>query len=259
MKNGKLKLIDTHAHVNLGDFEDDYKEVIKRSLDEDTAIINVGTDKESSEKAIKIAEEYPDSVFVAVGTHPNGNADFDYDYFLKLASGKKVVGIGETGLDYFRVGEQQERNKQKELFEKHVRLAVEINKPLIIHCREAHDDMLEILSAGRQKLKDKAGVMHFFTGTLEQAQKYIDLGFYVSFSGVVTFVKEYESVVKNIPMEKILVETDCPFATPIPHRGKKNEPSYVKYVAQKIAEIKGVNFDEVAEQTTKNARELFGI
>ena len=140
-------------------------------------------------------------------------------------------------------------------------LAKEANKPIIIHCRNAHDDLLKIL---RLAVKPPSGAMHFFTGNLEQAKRYINLGFYISFSGVITFSprKEdvagaYDEIIKNIPLEKILVETDCPYVAPVPHRGKRNEPQYVKYVAHKIAELRGMSFEEVAEQTTKNARELF--
>lgn len=253
------KLIDTHAHLNLGDFKNDYKEVIKRALDENIGVIIVGTNDEDSKKAVEISNEYESGVYSAVGQNPGVKEEFDYDYFLGLAKNEKVVAIGECGLEYFHIKDKSLQEKQKELFIKHIGLAREVSKPLIIHCRDAHDDMFELLQAISHKLQAKKGVMHFFTGTTEQAKKYIGLEFYISFSGVITFIKEYEAVVKNTPLEKILVETDCPFAAPIPYRGKRNEPRYVEYVARKIAEIKGLSFDEVAKQTTQNARELFGI
>mgnify|MGYP001576599501 FL=1 len=282
MENRNL-LIDTHAHVNFNDFKNDSKEVVRRALDEGVWMINVGAEKNTSERAVKMAEEYEESVYAAVGLHPshlieqyveyeeNGETvkykskpeEFDYDFYLNLAKNKKVVGIGECGLDYFRTADENFKQKQKETFIKHLELAKEVNKPIIIHCRDAHNDLLEIL---RLEVQLPSGVMHFFTGALEQAKKYIDLGFYVSFSGVVTFPPRkgetagaYDEIIKNIPLEKILIETDCPYVAPVPHRGKRNEPAYVKYVAHKIAELKGVSFGEVAEQTTKNARELFGI
>ena len=287
----KNLLIDTHAHVNFNDFKDDSKEVIKRALDENIWMINVGAESKTSERAVKMAEEYKDGVYAAVGLHPshlveqnveykeNGEIvkykskpeEFDYDFYLNLAKNKKVVGIGECGLDFHGVENQASeklkveslKERQKEIFIKHLELAKEVNKPIIIHCRDAHNDLLEIFNLA---VKPPSGVMHFFTGNLEQAKKYIELGFYISFSGVITFpprkgeiVGAYDEIIKNIPLEKILIETDCPYVAPVPHRGKRNEPQYVKYVAHKIAEIRGVSFEEVAEQTTKNAKKLFGI
>ena len=279
----KNLLIDTHAHVNFNDFKSDSEEVIKRALDENVWMINVGAESKTSERAMKMAEEYDEGVYAAVGLHPshlveqdveykeNGELikykskpeEFDYGFYLNLARNKKVVGIGECGLDYFRTSDESFKEKQKEIFIKHLELAKEVNKPIIIHCRDAHDDLLAIFNL---EAKLPSGVMHFFTGTLEQAKKYIELGFYISFSGVITFpplrrvgANAYNDVIKNIPLEKILVETDCPYVAPVPRRGKRNEPQYVKYVAQKIAELRGMSFEEVAEQTTKNARKLFGI
>ena len=279
----KNLLIDTHAHVNFNEFKDDYKETIKRALDENIWMINIGAESKTSERAVKMAEEYEDGVYAAVGLHPshlveqdveyeeNGEIvkykskpeEFDYNFYLNLDKNKKVVGIGECGLDYFRTSDESFKEKQKEIFIKHLELAKEVNKPIIIHCRDAHDDLLKI---PRLAVKPPSGGMHFFTGTLEQAKKYIELGFYISFSGVITFppikgeaVGAYDEIIKNIPLEKILVETDCPYVAPIPRRGKRNEPQYVKYVAQKIAELRGMSFEEVAEQTTINARKLFRI
>ncbi len=303
MKNQNL-IIDTHAHINFNDFKGDSKDVIKRALDSDVWMINVGAEKITSERAMNIAEEYKEGVYAAVGLHPshlveqdveyeeNGEPvkyrskpeEFDYDFYLNLAKNEKVVGIGECGLDYYHSPQSEIsrpqrqsvatagaanlknknwKEKQKEVFAKHLKLAKEVNKPIIIHCREAHDDLLEIL---RAEAKLPRGVMHFFTGTLEQAKKYIEFGFHVSFSGVITFpprrgeiVGAYDEIIKSIPLDRILAETDCPYVAPVPHRGKRNEPAYVKYIVKKIAEIKGVPFEKVAEQTTKNARELFGI
>ena len=179
---------------------------------------------------------------LAVYQHPGAKEEFDYDYFLNLVKKEKVVAIGECDLEYFSYQRQKLQEKQKNLFIQHIGLANEANKPLIIHCRDAHDDLLEIL---RLEAKLPSGVMHFFTGTLEQAKKYIELGFYISFSGVITFPSRkgetagaYDEIIKNIPLEKILIETDCPYVAPVPHRGKRNEPAYVKYVGSKIAELR---------------------
>lgn len=285
----KNLLIDTHAHVNFNDFKNDAKEVIKRALDENVWMINVGAERKTSERAVNMAEEYDEGVYAAVGLHPSHLVEqdveykesgelikykskpeeFDCNFYFNLAKNKKVVGIGECGLDYSRTSDEKSREKQKEVFIKHLELAKEVNKPIIIHCRDAHDDLLKIL-LNRQPATSMwqvdGGVMHFFTGTLEQAKKYIELGFYISFSGVITFplrkgetASAYDEIIKNIPSERILLETDCPYVAPVPHRGKRNEPAYVKYMAHKIAELKGVSFREMAEQTTRNARRLFGI
>jgi len=279
----KNLLIDAHAHVNFRDFKNDAKEVVKRALDENVWMINVGAESKTSERAVKMAEEYKEGVYSAIGLHPshlveqdveyeeNGEPirykskpeEFDYDFYLNLAKNKKVVGIGECGLDYSKTADEKAKEKQKEVFVKHLELAKEVSKPIIIHCRDAHNDLLEIL---RLEAELPSGVMHFFTGTLEQAKKYIELGFYISFSGVITFsprkgetVGAYDEIIKNIPLEKILIETDCPYVAPVPHRGKRNEPRFVRSVALKIAELRGVSFEDVAEQTTRNARKLFGI
>lgn len=278
MENKNL-LIDTHAHVNFRDFKNDAKEVIKRALDENVWMINIGAESKTSERAVKIAEEHKEGVYSAVGLHPshlieqeveyeeNGELikykskpeQFDYDFYLNLAKNKKVVGIGECGLDYFKIADENFKEKQKEVFIKHIDLANETGKPLIIHCREAHEDLLEIL---RAKTYLSRGVIHFFggPGSWENVQNYLDMGFYISLAGVITFSKySHAENIKHLPMERILTETDCPYVAPVPYRGKRNEPLYVKYTARKIAEIKGLSFEEVAKQTTKNARNLFKI
>lgn len=255
-------LFDSHTHVNFNDFDNDRDAVIKRCLDENIWMLNVGTDSEYSKKAVAIARAYPEGVYASVGIHPNdGKKAGEFLTIEELAKDEKVVAIGETGLDYFRIadGEERVKEKQKELFIKHIELAHKVKKPLIIHCRDAHDDLLELLKAKSYKLTASPGIMHFFTGTKEDAEKYLELGLYLSFSGVLTFTHDYDELVRWVPLEKILVETDAPFVAPAPHRGKRNEPSYVRYAAQRIAQIKGLSFEEVATQTTHNARELFGV
>ncbi len=250
-------LIDTHTHTNLGEFSEDYDKVIKRALDADIWIVNVGTDADTSQKAVKIAHQYPEGVYAACGLHPNDvSDDFDFELLEKFAKDEKVVGIGETGLDYFRTKEDEKKAKQIDFFMRHIQIAKKTDKALIVHCRDAHEDAVKILRANAEGVR---GVIHFFTGTLEQAKKYVDLGFYISFAGVITFARDYDEVIKYVPLDRMLIETDAPFVAPLPHRGKRNEPYNVKYTAEKLAEIKGMTFEDVAEQTTQNARELFKI
>jgi TatD DNase family protein len=278
-------LIDSHSHVNFNAFKEDHDEVIKRALDKNIWLINVGSQYSTSERAVKIAENYPNGVFAAVGLHPihleegmvdeeeaqfkTVQEDFILENYRLLARQSKVVAIGETGLDYYRLdvanrSEKEIKDRQKKVFREQLVLANELNLPLIFHCRgskenpeDAYKEMLEILS----EHKGLKGVIHCFGSTLEIAQKFIDLGFYIGFTGIITFEKaqKLQEVVKNLPLEKILVETDCPYLAPEPYRGKRNEPMYVEFVARKIAEIKGTDFDKVADVTTRNVKELFKI
>lgn len=260
-------LIDTHTHVNFDAFKDDCKEVIGRALAENIWLINVGSDFETSKRAVDIANEYKEGVYAAVGVHPTDTAGevFDEEKFLELAKNEKVVAIGECGLDFFSVESgivSEEKQRQRDLFIKHIELSKKVGKPLVIHCRDAHDDLLEVLNSKSYILNSPPGVMHFFggAGAWENVQKYLDMGFYISFSGVVTFPKySHSEDVKRLPLDRILIETDAPYVAPVPMRGKRNEPSYVKYTAQKIADIRGISLEELAEQTTQNARTLFGI
>ncbi len=268
-------LIDTHAHINFNAYKKNGDEVIKRALQNDVFLINVGSQYATSQRAVEYAKKYPEGVFAAVGLHPihtkgkkikeEINAwrnereaeEFDYEAYKKLAQEPKVVAIGEMGLDYYHLDKGQEEEQkilQKENFLKQLKLAQELNKPVIVHCREAHNDLIEILK--NYKL---AGVLHSFSGRWSQAQEYLEMGFYLGFNGIITFARDYDRVVAEAPLERLLVETDCPYLTPIPYRGKRNEPLYVKYVAEKIAELRGINFEEVAGVTTRNARELFGV
>ena len=250
-------LIDTHTHTNLDQFKDDYDEVIRRALDKDIWIINVGVDMESSQKAVQIAHSYEEGVYSACGLHPNDVFDeFDFSSLKKLVSDNKVVGIGETGLDYFRTEDEDKKIKQVEFFMKHIEIAKDLKKALIVHCRDAHKDAIKVLKANAEGVY---GVIHFFTGNLEDAKKYLDLGFFISFAGVITFTNDYNDVVKYVPLDRVLVETDAPFVSPAPNRGKRNEPANIFYTARRLAEIKGISEEEVFSQTTKNARNLFKI
>lgn len=271
-------LIDTHAHVNFLQYKNDGDEVVRRSLAEGTWLINVGSEKDTSRRAVEYAARYETGVFAAVGLHPlqlraqeieekyNGEIikftipaeEFNEEYYANLAGQEKVVAVGEIGLDYYRNAAAKEL--QKKVFLEQLKLAQKFNKPVIIHCREAHEDLQEIFKewtgAGRAL---PSGVLHSFSGTMAQAQEYLNMGFYLGFNGIITFARDYDEIVKNMPLDKILVETDCPYLTPVPLRGKRNEPSYVKHVAQKIAELRGISLEEVAEITTANAKKLFNL
>lgn len=276
-------LIDTHAHVNFNSFRSDSDEVIKRALDNNTWVINVGSQFSTSRRAVSIAENYEEGVYAAIGLHPihlvAANVDeedmqfesraeeFDYEAYRVLAQNKKVVAIGEIGLDYFHMKDRVKgevdkkkiikiKEKQKKVFVKQFELAQEFNLPVIVHCREAHDDLLEIIKNLRIHHPHAKGVIHCFDGDFETAKKYFDLGFMISFTGLVTFVKGYEWI-KKIPGDHFMIETDCPYLAPPPHRGERNEPVYVKYIAKKIAEIRGVGEEEVEKITTRNARKFF--
>lgn len=251
-------LFDSHVHVNFENFDDDRDAVIKRCLSDDIWMVNVGSDGVNSQKAVAIAHQYEQGVYASVGMHPNdSDASEDFSVIEDMVGDAKVVAIGETGLDYFRIADDEARIKerQQKLFMKHIALAKKTGKPIIVHARDSFKDTHALL----KQAGDVRGVMHFFCGTADEARAYCDLGFYISFSGVITFTRDYDDAVRAVPLERILVETDAPFVAPIPFRGKRNEPRYVEYAARKVAELKGISFEEVAEQTTKNARELLRI
>ena len=274
-------LIDAHCHLQFPAFDRDRDETIRRAFKNNIGIINAGANKESSKKAVELARKYPQGLWAAVGLHPTEKEVFDYEFFKKLALDKKVIAIGECGLDYYRIknNELGIRNLQKEVFIKHIELANELKKSLMIHCRsgeaeqvspqneagrDAFDDLIEILKTRLHydRAMDKKlapGVLHFFTGSLDDAKKLLAIGFYFTFGGLITFNRSFDEIIKFIPLERILLETDAPYVAPEPYRGKRNEPLYVIEIAKKIAEIKGISFNEAAVQTTKNALNLFKI
>ena len=249
-----MNLIDTHAHIYYDDYADRIDEVIKSATDNGVEkIISIGVDLKTSEQCIKLAEKYKE-VFATCGIHPHeaDKAPNRYTYELEdMYKEKKVVGVGEIGLDFFY--DISDRKVQRKVYHEQLELAADIDLPAVVHCRESDDDILH----GIQESSKGVGVIHCFASTLGFAEKIIDTGFHLSFTGLITFVKELEEVVKNIPLEKMMVETDSPYLTPKPHRGKKNEPSNVRYVAEKIAELKDITFEEVAESTTSTASNLF--
>jgi len=262
------RIIDTHCHIQTSQYDADRDEVIKRAQHTGTGIVIVGCDYMSSVAAIKIAENIGSGAWASVGLQPvDSRKEFDCSGLVQLGmSSSKVVAVGETGLDWhFLAGEddiQQEKGRQLKLFTDNISLAKELGKPLIIHSRDAHKDIVEILrqSYGQWNEGDQErGVLHCFTGTLDEARQYLKLGFLISFTGIITFAQQYDEVVREVPLEKLLIETDAPFLAPIPFRGKRNEPAYVEYVARRIAEIKECVIEKVEKQTTNNAKRLFQL
>ena len=255
------KIIDAHTHLESQFFGDYRNEALKRALDNEIFIINVGVDKKSSQEAIEIANQNSFGVWATVGQHPTENnspaGEFDYDFYKKLALEEKVVAIGECGLDYYRIKNDEDKKAQKGIFIQHIKLANEVNKPLMIHCRSAFDDLIEILKPNTQNLKPS--ILHFFTGTLENAKQLLEMGFYFTFGGLITFNRSFDEIIKFLPLDKILLETDAPFVAPIPYRGQKNEPFYIIEIAKKMAEIKGVSFKDICDQTTENVRVVFRL
>jgi TatD DNase family protein len=266
-----IKFFDAHCHLQLTQFDADREEVLARMQEREVGAIVVGTDFKTSREAIELAEQY-DFLWASVGLHPNDNIEeeFDVSNYKELAADPKVIAIGECGLDYFHfdkdadIAEQEEHQRTR--FVAQIDLAVEIGKPLIIHCRsslgteDAHDDLLAILAEQKEKHGEKIQpVMHFFTGSGELAQKYLDLGCCLSFPGPITYTDMYDDSIRIAPLDKILSETDSPFAAPVPHRGQRNEPAYVQEVVKKIASIKNLPVEEVKSQIILNSQRVFGI
>ncbi len=253
-----IEIIDTHCHLDMLAGDEELEPIIQSAYAAGVKqIITVGIDLKSSQKAVQYAEQYS-GVYATIGVHPHNVASITDAYLeqlIKLADHPKVVAYGEIGLDFVKLYAPVEI--QLEQFERQVELAKNIDLPLVIHDREAHDDILAIL---KKSLPFPAGgVMHCFSGNLNYAKKIFDLGFYISIPGVVTFNKAFElqKVVQNIPVSALLLETDAPFLAPVPMRGRKNKPDYVLYTAQKIAELQGMSLDEVARITSANAVKLF--
>lgn len=264
-----VPLTDTHTHLDFPHFDNDRERVIERAATAGVgAMVNVGADLASSRAAVALAEAYP-QVYAAVGVHPH-DAKIVTEEMLgeleALASHSRVVAIGEIGLDFYR--DLSPRGKQRQAFKQQLALASEVGKPVIIHDRQAHKEVMGILrhrvegghqpSAMSHKPK---GVLHCFSGDLAMAREAIEQGFYISIAGPVTFenARRLRELVRQLPLEKLLVETDCPYLTPHPHRGRRNEPAYVKLVAQEVAQIKGLSLEEVARITSDNAQALFAL
>jgi TatD DNase family protein len=253
-------LFDTHVHLNADQFEEDLEETIARAHEAGVKYMTVvGFDEKTIPKAMEITEKY-ENIYAAVGWHPVDAIDMteeDLEWIEELSQHPKVVAIGEMGLDYH--WDKSPKDVQKEVFRKQIRLAKKVKMPIIIHNREATDDIVEILK--EESAGDVGGIMHCYSGPVETAQACIDMNFMISLGGPVTFknAKLPKEVAKAIDLKHLLVETDCPFLAPHPNRGKRNEPAYVKLVAEQIAELKELTYEEVSETTTSNALEFFGI
>jgi TatD DNase family protein len=250
-------LVDTHCHLDLEQYDQDRDKVIQRAIQNKIKkIVTIGTDIMSSEKAVSLAEKYA-IIYAAAGIHPNDCAMTKEDDILRikqLTDNKKVIAIGEIGLDYYHMKASKEQ--QMDIFERQLHLAQSLNLPVIIHNRDAHADIYAVLK--QREYASVNGVLHSFSGDEAFLEAILDLHFMVSYTGVVTFKKNTcESLVKNTPFESLLLETDSPFLTPVPFRGKRNEPAYLIYTAQKIAQIKNIDIEELADTTGKNALNLF--
>jgi TatD DNase family protein len=261
----KLSIIDTHAHLDMKEFAGDRDEVINRALATGvTKIITVGTDIVSSQQAIALTEKYK-QVYAAVGVHPHDAGRVESSYLARLAElakAPRVVAIGETGLDFYR--NYSPKEAQFIILRRQLELAAELNLPIIIHARQAAREMIETLSDWVKKYKDTSGkprgVIHCFSENEQIARKYLNLGFYISFAGYVSYPQSRApAIAKTIPIDRVLVETDCPFLTPQKHRGKRNEPSYVALTAETLARAVGMPLEQFAEQTTENAQRLFKL
>jgi TatD DNase family protein len=253
-------IIDSHAHLDMEEFNEDLEAVIERAVDGGIErIITIGIDPESTVKAIDIASRYS-FIYATAGVHPHDAERATDEVLLELqslAKNKKIVAWGEIGLDFFR--NRASREKQLKAFNTQLEIAHELDLPVIIHNREADKETIEILKAHRNGIHK--GVIHCFSSDYDTALTFIDMGFYISIPGVVTFANagKLKDVVKRIPLDRMIVETDCPFLAPVPNRGKRNEPLYVTYTARMIAELRGITFEEVAEVTTINSKNLYNI
>lgn len=283
-----MKLIDAHSHINFNGYKDDAEEVIGRARAAGIGMLAVGSQHSTSERAVEYAEKHED-IWAVVGLHPTHlfpqhideeeisydtrQEVFDADFYRKLAqSSKRVVGIGECGLDYYRLPEnvpaEEVKKKQQEVFRQHLDLCLELDLPVMVHVRDAHADTIAVFEDYAAQGKKPRGNIHCFTGTVEDAERYLALGLYISFTGIITFPPSklqkalghtLQDVVKAVPLEKMLVETDAPYLAPVPFRGKRNEPAYVQYVAGEVAKIRNITLEEVEAQTLMNTKALFRL
>ncbi len=278
-----MQLFDAHTHVQFSAYDGDRDEVIGRALAAGVRMVAVGTQIDTSRAAVALAEKY-EHVWAAVGLHPIHTAKsyhdaqelgggeaaksftsrgeaFDNAEYEKLAKHPKVVAIGECGLDYFRFNTDEPQEvqvaKQKEAFWEQIALARKVGKPLMIHCRNAFPDLIEILRGNKSDLRP--GIVHFFSGTPAEAQTLLSLGFSFTFGGVVTFARDYDATINAIPADRILSETDAPYVSPAPYRGKRNEPAYIIETVKKLAELKGLTLEAMAAQIETNARRIFAL
>lgn len=253
-------LTDTHTHLNAEAFNEDREEVIRRAYESGvTRMVNIGFNRETIPTSLELAEKY-DFIWTAVGWHPQDAIDMkpgDLEWIEELCKQEKVVAIGEIGLDYY--WDTSPKDVQHRVFREQIQLARKIGKPIIIHNRDAHADVVRILR--EEKASEVGGIMHCYSGSWEIAKECLDMNFHISFGGPVTFknAKQPKEVLAQVPLDRLLIETDSPYLTPHPYRGKRNESSYVLLVAEAAAEIKGMTVEEIAEITTNNAIRLLGL
>lgn len=253
-------LIDTHTHIDLENFKDRFDEVLANAKEYGVEkVVIPGVEPKGFERILALSEKY-DNVYGAVGVHPedvNAFNDEAANLMREYLKHDKIIAVGEIGLDYYWDKSQVEL--QKEIFEKQILIAKEAGKPVLVHDREAHQDCFEILK--KTKAGDVGVVMHCFSGSPEFAMECVREGFYIALGGVVTFKnsKKAKEVAQVVPLDRLLLETDAPYMAPVPFRGKENEPAYVKFVAQEIADLRGISFDEVAQATTENAQRLLRV
>jgi len=255
-----MMLVDSHAHLEMPDFRKDLEQVIQRAKESTIGyIFTVGTEKKDWKRALEIADLHP-SIYAILGVHPHNVKEIEdrtYPTLRELCRNGKVKAYGEIGLDFYR--NLSPRDIQLRRFREQIGLAKELGLPIVVHDREAHQETLEILKS--EHAEECGGIIHCFSGDYEMAKTCMDMGFYISVPGSITFknAEGFREIVKRIPLESLLVETDAPFLTPEPFRGKRNEPSYVRYTAQKVAEIKKVSLEKVAEVTTENALRVYRL
>lgn len=261
-----MSITDTHAHLDYPDFDHDRDQVIERAKQNQVGqIITIGIGKKSINQALQLAEKFS-SIYAVVGVHPNDLDELplsDWDFLVQSSKHPRVVGIGETGLDYHRLTQPNpdgQKAKQKDYFLRQLQLAKDCDKPVVIHCREAYDDTLRIVKEFGE-IRSQPGVIHCFGGTQKNAVEFLDLGYSISVGGILTFknAEEIRAIVKHMPHDRLLLETDCPFLAPVPHRGKRNEPAFTKLVAEKVSELWQISFDQTIEQIASNVKKLFGI
>ncbi|MCC6934865.1 MAG: TatD family hydrolase [Candidatus Yanofskybacteria bacterium] len=247
-----MKIVDTHCHVQMEQYDHDRDEVIRRARNAGIGMICVGFDLASSRAAIGAAEKY-EGLYAAVGLHPNDNLTEEYDQaeYEELARHPRVVAIGEIGLDYFRVTDPRLKEIQRARFLQQLGMAA---KPIIVHCRDAHTDMLSMLAG-----KELRGVIHSFTGTTAEMRAYCSLGWHIGLNAIATFSADYVDMIRAIPADRLLLETDAPYLAPVPYRGKRNEPSYIEGVGKFLADVRGVLPEDLFRQTTENAKRLFSL
>jgi TatD DNase family protein len=255
-----MSYFDIHSHLNFPDYQKDWQEVLQRLEDADTYTVNVGTDYELSKLSAEQANVNR-RIYACIGVHPVDNPTrvFDEQEFEKLL-GPKVVAVGECGLDFFHADKITDFERQKSLFISQVDFALKHDLPLMIHARNAYPELLDILEPIKKEHGERLrGDVHFFAGTLDEAKRFWNIGFSTSFTGVITFVRDYDEVIKAAPIEMLHAETDAPFVPPVPYRGKRNEPVYVEEVVKRIAEIRGEELESVKKALFNNALQLFGI